>query len=61
MNLLSKYEKPIPKTWNELIETSQYIMKKEKEFNNTRLIAYNGLFNSKYKKRKNYFLYLFYV
>jgi len=39
--LLSKYNKTIPKTWNELIETCKYIMEKEKD--NTELICYNGL------------------
>jgi len=41
---LKKYNKRIPKTWNELIETSIYILEKEKEKNNTNLVAYNGLF-----------------
>ncbi|KAL6589009.1 hypothetical protein U3516DRAFT_653405 [Neocallimastix sp. 'constans'] len=40
---LKKYNKRIPKTWNELIETSIYILEKEKEKNNTNLVAYNGL------------------
>ncbi|KAL6631525.1 periplasmic binding protein-like II, partial [Neocallimastix sp. 'constans'] len=44
--LLSKYEKEIPKTWDELIETSKYIFDVEKNnFNNTNLITFNGLFN----------------
>ena len=46
---LKKYNKPIPKTWNELIETSKFILAKEKEQNNTDLIAYNGLFGGKIK------------
>ncbi len=41
--LLDKYDKPIPKTWNELIETCKYILDKEKD--DTELICYNGLFD----------------
>jgi len=40
--LLNKYDKSIPKTWDELIDTCHYIMKKE---NDTELICYNGLFD----------------
>jgi len=43
--LLEKYDKPIPKTWDELIETAKYIMEQE---NDPQLIAYNGLFDGKY-------------
>eukprot|EP00833_Pecoramyces_ruminatium_P013862 jgi/Orpsp1_1/1187894/evm.model.d7180000061000.1 len=44
--LLNKYNKNIPKTWDELIETSKYILNEERKVNNnTDLIAYNGLFN----------------
>jgi len=42
--LLNKYNKSIPRTWDELINTCKYIMKKE---NNTDLICYNGLFDGK--------------
>ncbi|ORX79047.1 periplasmic binding protein-like II [Anaeromyces robustus] len=38
-NLLEKHHKPVPKTWDELIETSKYILERE---NNPDLIAYNG-------------------
>jgi len=41
----------VPKNWDELIETSKYIIKKEKELNNTNnndLIIYNGLINGIY-------------
>jgi len=41
--LLGRYNKSIPKTWDELIETCKYIMEKEKE--NSDLICYNGLFD----------------
>jgi len=40
--LLTKYGKPIPKTWNELIETCKYIMEEE---NDSELICYNGFFD----------------
>ncbi|ORX64250.1 periplasmic binding protein-like II [Anaeromyces robustus] len=40
-DLLDKYHKSPPKTWNELRETTQYIMSKE---NNKDLVGYNGLF-----------------
>ncbi|ORX83229.1 periplasmic binding protein-like II [Anaeromyces robustus] len=40
--LLDKYNKTIPKTWDELIETSKYIIEQE---NDPNLIAYNGLFD----------------
>jgi len=38
--LLKKYDKPIPQTWDELIETSLYIKERE---NDPELILYNGL------------------
>jgi len=44
-DLLNKYKKRIPRTWKELIDTSKYIIEKEKQLNNTQLIAYNGLFS----------------
>jgi len=45
-NLLKKYNKKVPRTWDELIEIGEYIVNEEKKLNNTDLIAYNGLFNS---------------
>jgi len=45
--LLKKYKKKIPRTWNELINTGKEIVDEERKLNNTDLIAYNGLFNSK--------------
>jgi len=41
---LNKYNKTVPKTWDELIQTSKYIIEQEKALNNTDLIAYNGVF-----------------
>jgi len=47
---LNKYNKEIPKTWDQLIETAQYIMEQERiENKNSHLYGYNGLFSdSKY-------------
>ncbi len=44
IDLLSKYNKDIPKTWDELMSTSKYIYEEEKKNNNT-IIRYNGLLN----------------
>ncbi|ORY37851.1 periplasmic binding protein-like II [Neocallimastix californiae] len=43
--LLNKYNKSIPKTWNELLTTAKYILEEEKKLNNTNIIGYNGLFH----------------
>eukprot|EP00833_Pecoramyces_ruminatium_P014442 jgi/Orpsp1_1/1188474/evm.model.d7180000065132.1 len=44
MKYLNMYGKEVPKTWDDLIETSEFILKKERLKNNTSLIGYNGLF-----------------
>eukprot|EP00833_Pecoramyces_ruminatium_P012701 jgi/Orpsp1_1/1186733/evm.model.d7180000052910.1 len=44
MELLNKYEKNIPETWDELIETGKYILENEIKKGNDDLIGYNGLF-----------------
>jgi len=45
--LLKKYNKDVPKTWDELIKVGKEIVEAEKKLNNnSNLIAYNGLFNS---------------
>jgi len=41
---LNKYNKEIPKTWDELLETGKYILKQEKIKNNTNIVIFNGLF-----------------
>jgi len=41
---LKKYGKESPKTWDELIETAEYIIKEEKDKYNNEIIGYNGLF-----------------
>ncbi|KAG4085088.1 periplasmic binding protein-like II [Neocallimastix lanati (nom. inval.)] len=43
--LLNKYNRTIPETWDELIETGKFIINEERKLNNTSLIAYNGLFS----------------
>jgi len=45
--LLDKYGKRVPKTWDELIETSLEIKEKEKKKGNINLSEYNGLFSGK--------------
>ncbi|ORX75948.1 periplasmic binding protein-like II [Anaeromyces robustus] len=45
IELLSKYNKTIPKTWDEFIHTGKYIIEEERKRNNTELITYNGLFD----------------
>jgi len=45
--LLDKYRKPVPKTWQELLDTGKEILEKEREEGNTNLIGYNGLFHGK--------------
>lgn len=44
--LLNKYNKRIPKTWDELLITAKYIIEEERKIGNTELLAYNGLFSS---------------
>ncbi|ORX80129.1 periplasmic binding protein-like II [Anaeromyces robustus] len=41
---LERYNKTVPVTWDELIETGKYIMEEEKKLNNNDLIIYNGAF-----------------
>jgi len=43
MVLLEKYGKPIPKTWDEMLETGKYILQQER-LNNTNIVGYNGYF-----------------
>jgi len=42
IELLNKYQKDIPKTWNEFLEFGKEILKKEKLEGNTDIIGYNG-------------------
>ncbi|ORX80266.1 hypothetical protein BCR32DRAFT_268953 [Anaeromyces robustus] len=41
---LNKYNRTVPKTWDELLDTGKYILEKEREEGNTDLIGYNGQF-----------------
>jgi len=43
IQLLEKYGKPIPKTWDEMYETGMLIYNSEKE-NNPNLLGYNAIF-----------------
>jgi len=46
MVLLEKYGKSIPETWDDLIETGNFIINEEKNNNNNyKLSAYNGFFD----------------
>ena len=46
LELLGKYNKEIPKTWDQLKETGKYILNEELRINNnTELTIYNGLFD----------------
>jgi len=40
---LKKYNKEVPKTWQQLLDTGKEILTKERALNNTELIGYNGL------------------
>ncbi|KAL6600107.1 periplasmic binding protein-like II [Neocallimastix sp. 'constans'] len=42
---LNKYNKTVPKTWDDLLDTSRYILNEERKQNNDDFIAYNGLFS----------------
>ncbi|ORY16051.1 periplasmic binding protein-like II [Neocallimastix californiae] len=43
--LLNKYNRKVPETWDQLLETAKYIKEEEKKLNNTEIIGYNGLFS----------------
>jgi len=45
LSLLGKYNREIPKTWDQLRETGKYILNEELKNNNTELMIYNGLFD----------------
>jgi len=42
---LERYNKEVPKTWDELFETGKYILEQERQKNNN-LVGYNGYFTS---------------
>ncbi len=47
--LLDRYGKRVPKTWDELIDTSLEIKKEEEKLGNIYLSEFNGLFSGKTK------------
>jgi len=49
--LLIKYNKGIPKTWDELMSTSKFIYDEEKKINNN-IIRYSGFLNGINKNLK---------
>ncbi|OUM63564.1 hypothetical protein PIROE2DRAFT_9844, partial [Piromyces sp. E2] len=52
---MDKYKKKPPKTWNELLETSKYILNEERKNNNQiELKAFNGLFNGNWAHNSFY-------
>jgi len=58
-DLLNKYKKSVPKTWEESIETAKYIINEEKKIGNDEIIGYNGVFPSKYKFKYKNLLFFF--
>jgi len=58
--LLRKYNKTVPETWDDLLDTATYIIEKEKELGNEDLVGYLGYFPGNYfeivlKKKKAFF------
>jgi len=47
--LLAQYNKPVPKTWSEMLDTGKYILSEERKKNNTELKGFNGLFSGIYR------------
>jgi len=55
-DLLDKYQREVPKTWDELEETALYILEKEHENGNKNLEGYAGQFAGElYQNYSNYF------
>jgi len=61
--LLEKYGKKPPTTWNELLETSKFIYSEEKKINeDLELKLFNGLFNGSFRQYSYYInIYIFYM
>ncbi|ORX46943.1 periplasmic binding protein-like II [Piromyces finnis] len=59
--ILKEYNQEVPETWDDLIKTSEYILKEEKKKNpNSDLKAYNGAFDSSMGMSSTYeFIYSF--
>ena len=47
MDLLNKYEKKLPKTWEEMLNIGNEILKEERANGNNELIGYNGFIPGK--------------
>ena len=50
MALLEKYGQSIPKTWDQLLQTADIVLKGEAAEGNTDIIGYNGLIPGIYIK-----------
>jgi len=44
INYLNKYQRTVPKTWDQLLATAKYILNEEKKLGNEKLVGYNGYF-----------------
>jgi len=55
---LQKYNITIPKTWNELINITEYVLEEEHKLNNYNIIGYNGLFPGNFINMKTLLLLL---
>ncbi|ORX34620.1 hypothetical protein BCR36DRAFT_43496 [Piromyces finnis] len=49
INLLNKYNRTIPETWDELVETTKIVLEGERATNNNDLIGFSNLFPKKQK------------
>eukprot|EP00833_Pecoramyces_ruminatium_P000110 jgi/Orpsp1_1/1174142/evm.model.c7180000049064.1 len=57
--LLNKYNKTIPRTWEELLETGEEIIKKEKELYDNDIIGFLGLFDDTENGLRSIYEYLY--
>jgi len=48
IDLLTKYDKEVPQTWDQLIDTTKYIMEREHAEENYNIIGFSNLFPSTY-------------
>jgi len=62
MDLLNKYNRTIPETWDDFLDTASYILKEERKLNNTKLVAYSGCFDGNIKiLNKIKYLFIIYI
>ncbi|OUM63780.1 hypothetical protein PIROE2DRAFT_9645 [Piromyces sp. E2] len=59
VELLKKYNRTVPETWDEFFDTAKYILTKERNLNNTRLVALGGIFNDDEKGSNSLYEMLF--